>query len=667
MKTVLIFILLGAYSLTVFGQDNQTLKNYQAAYREIKSMLDGEAPTSLKRAVFLTENAYSDNSYSYENFCNHIDGLAQLTMAIAARDEIRYNKKDKSQILMAGAIFRMMMDTVAIQDHAGKIYKVIPFSYDQNDFWGEADWRKMFVTKLLQERTGNCHSLPMLYKILANELDVSAWLSLAPNHTYIKQWSESLGWYNTELTTGTFPFDASLKAYSYIKTEAIVDGIYMDTLSSKEEIAYVLTDLVQGFVKKTGDSQIDLAQQWATTAIEYFPDYPNALILKAELQKSAYEKQMESVGAKQIGDLWKDSKLKEQFAKMQSDYVKIHDLGYRKMPKQMYLNWLMRISNDTTSQPHQFKPAQPFKKYGYTVNVATASNGALEESFDNQPQEQIGTVVIDTRSRTIVNFVKRDTLLPDDRIGRMYDPALGRWWVVDRLAEKYYNMSPYNFVANNPILYVDPNGDSIAVREVNQGGIAGYKDVVNKGSGGFYNADVNATTGIVSMVSTGQKGDITSEQQKFVDAMTGLTTSNGVATVNVANNSENVVIGDISTNTIDVGDMQKLGTDGKVNAQKAMVHEMTENYGVQVKGQTTTAAHMAGANVENQLGAGSGVILSPLNRFNTPSTTTPGLSTLQIPVLKPAGNGSVSITLYKNNVLFVSPNNNKPVQLPALR
>ncbi|MEI9921870.1 MAG: RHS repeat-associated core domain-containing protein [Bacteroidota bacterium] len=665
MKYALIIILVGGYALTVDGQDDRTFKNYQEAYNELRGMLDGSRQLSLKRAIFLTENAFFDNSISYEEFSNHIDGLAQLTMAMAARDEIRYNKKDKNQILMAGSIFRMMMDTLAIQDNSGKIYKVVPFSYDQDDFWGDKDWRKMFVTKLLTERTGNCHSLPMLYKILANELDVKAWLSLAPNHTYIKQWSESLGWYNTELTTGTFPFDASLKAYSYIKTEAVVDGIYMDTLSSKEEIAYVLTDLVQGFVKKTGNSQLDVAQQWVETAIDYFPDYPNALILKAELQKSAYEEKMISAGSKQFRDLWKDSKSREQFNQMQTEYLKIHDLGYRKMPKEMYLNWLMRISNDTTCRPHQFEPTQPFKKYGYTVNIATASEGVLEESFNNQEQEQIGTVIIDTRNRKIVSFVKRDTLLPDDRIGRMYDPALGRWWVVDRLAEKYYNMSPYNFVANNPILYVDPNGDSIAVREVNQGGIAGYQNVVSQGSGGFYKADVDPSTGIVSMVSTGQEGKITGEQQKFVDEMTGLTTSNGVATVNVANNSENVVIGDIASNTIDVGDMQKLGTDGKVNAQKAMVHEMTENYGVQVKGQAPNVAHLSGNNAESRIGGG--VILNPFDRFTTPSTTTPGLSTLSIPVVKPAGTGSVSITLYKNNVLFVSPNNNKPVQLPALR
>jgi len=41
---------------------------------------------------------------------------------------------------------------------------------------------------------------------------------------------------------------------------------------------------------------------------------------------------------------------------------------------------------------------------------------------------------------------------------RNYDPALGRWMNLDPLAEKYLNMTPYNFTLNNPIIFVDPDG-----------------------------------------------------------------------------------------------------------------------------------------------------------------------------------------------------------------
>ncbi len=42
---------------------------------------------------------------------------------------------------------------------------------------------------------------------------------------------------------------------------------------------------------------------------------------------------------------------------------------------------------------------------------------------------------------------------------RIYDNRLGKWLSPDNLFYKYPYLSPYNFAANNPILFVDNNGD----------------------------------------------------------------------------------------------------------------------------------------------------------------------------------------------------------------
>ena len=41
---------------------------------------------------------------------------------------------------------------------------------------------------------------------------------------------------------------------------------------------------------------------------------------------------------------------------------------------------------------------------------------------------------------------------------RFYDPQLGRWHTVDPHAENYLAWSPYAYVANNPMKYIDPTG-----------------------------------------------------------------------------------------------------------------------------------------------------------------------------------------------------------------
>jgi len=46
---------------------------------------------------------------------------------------------------------------------------------------------------------------------------------------------------------------------------------------------------------------------------------------------------------------------------------------------------------------------------------------------------------------------------------RYYDPAIGRFLSVDRFADKYPSHTPYHYTLNNPLRFIDINGDSVEV------------------------------------------------------------------------------------------------------------------------------------------------------------------------------------------------------------
>ena len=41
---------------------------------------------------------------------------------------------------------------------------------------------------------------------------------------------------------------------------------------------------------------------------------------------------------------------------------------------------------------------------------------------------------------------------------RLYDPRVGRWLSMDIVARS--GLNPYNYAANNPVIFIDPNGET---------------------------------------------------------------------------------------------------------------------------------------------------------------------------------------------------------------
>lgn len=325
--------------------DSLALKAYEKAFDNLNTMLNGQQTPSFKQAVYITENAYYNDTLSYEKFSNQIKFLTYFAKTILATRPIVYDGKDEESIAIQGAVFKVMTDTTYLKADS-LVFIHQPFTYDFEDMWGVNDWSKMFVTKLIRTGKGNCHAMPFLYKILCNELGADAYLALAPNHIYIKCQSQKWGWYNTELTTGIFPVDSWLMASGYIHLSAIQNGIYMDTLGLKESIAFCMFDLAKGYERKFGVGDGSFILQCCNTALKHFPNFINALLLKAETLKKVVFEEVAKNNAKKPQDIFHIGNIKQQYSEMESTYIKIHLLGYRQMPEEMYIQWISNLKNN---------------------------------------------------------------------------------------------------------------------------------------------------------------------------------------------------------------------------------------------------------------------------------------------------------------------------------
>lgn len=321
---VLIFLLIFVVQGT-FAQDRNP---YYTSFEIIDSILCGKSALSLKKAIFVVENAYFNGNLSYNKFGCQLQQYCDFIKLLSANHLISYNHADFYSVNVHAAIFRMMTDTIPVHVSKTSLLYHLPFQYNFEDYAGKKDWSNMFISTLMETHKGNCHSLPFFYKLLTEELGEKSWLALAPNHLYIKLHNQADGWYNVELTSRQFPTDVWIKASGYIHTDAIRKGIYMDTLSLKSTIAICMTDLAEGYKHKyPSDYDPKFILMCCERALAVFPNYINALLLKAGV----------------LLDIYMRTNNDRFYRAAERLYAYIHQLGYRKMPEEMYIEWLQSL------------------------------------------------------------------------------------------------------------------------------------------------------------------------------------------------------------------------------------------------------------------------------------------------------------------------------------
>ena len=328
---------------------------YHSAFSKISGMASGQTKFNIKEANFIVENAFYENTGNIQEFDKLVKQIGQFLNW--KMDELGYNKN--SNLAKNLILFRFFTDTLEIKS---KNLKHLPVNYDFDDYMGHEDWTKMFVKKLLESNSGQCHSLPLLYLILADEIGAKAQLSYSPNHTYIKFQDDNGKWHNIELTNGMLTTDAFVLQSGYIKAEALQNKIYMQPLKEKQLISHVLFDLAKGYaIKYCYD---EFVEKVINKALELDPNNINAHMVLSDYRTIHFRYIENQLGINEQNyrqKLNQYPKAKEIFLARNNQYDKVDNLGYENMPAAAYEKWLNSL-NDAKQQQQSKEMLQDLKK-----------------------------------------------------------------------------------------------------------------------------------------------------------------------------------------------------------------------------------------------------------------------------------------------------------------
>ncbi len=148
------------------------------------------------------------------------------------------------------------------------------------------------------------------------------------------------------------------------------------------------------------------------------------------------------------------------------------------------LGSFVTYSQETLSEKEKAKrqrnldAVNPFHKFGYKAKVATLSKGKYLEMFITDSIVQIASFHYNILTNKVTGFTQLDTLNSE---ATLRPDVVSRWINPDPLSDEFPDKSPYNFVNNNPLRFIDPTG--MAPEDIIHVNKAGYILKVEKAEG----------------------------------------------------------------------------------------------------------------------------------------------------------------------------------------
>ena len=333
----------------------QQTKAYSDAFDKLKDMLTGKTPLSVKDAYYEIENANGNTYLSKEEYDLQIKKSSNFI-----RQWLVENKYSlKNNISLHFGIQKFMSDTLTIgKKHNKEMPGIKPethlgFYYDYQDYKAQKDERSYYVTKTFATGNGQCHTLPIVYLILAEQLGAKTYLSYAPIHSFIKYPDNKGNIHNYEVTTNWQISDQWYKENFNIKSLAIKKVIYLNTMNSQQIVACAMLDLASSYDKKFGITDGSFIAQCVDYAINYFPNKEaniTAWLLRVKVANIKLNRIAKNNPDKTKEEIENIPEAKALINDLNLLETKIESLGYEPIPEAIYDKMLQNQENKANLQ-----------------------------------------------------------------------------------------------------------------------------------------------------------------------------------------------------------------------------------------------------------------------------------------------------------------------------
>lgn len=303
---------------------------YLSAGRNLYAMLLEKEQYSLKKAVWLAEYPYLRRQLSYDRYNANLAKIVDFCKAYAQENALDWAKHDDR----AKALVDYFSKTISLKN--GQVHKRI--MYDFNDAYGRQSYRPLMVSKLMETNKGQCHSMPLLFKIMADEINVNAYICLSPAHSFIKIFLDSGHSPVFETTNGYLTDEKWILSTNIVPFTALRNGVYLDTLSQKENLVHCLNHLANAYESEFGYQTF--VKEIAEIAITHAPKYPPAWALFSNYVTYSTMAALKELGYPKLEELDSYPAIKGRLDMMYRIYADMDRMGYKDLQESEYTQWL---------------------------------------------------------------------------------------------------------------------------------------------------------------------------------------------------------------------------------------------------------------------------------------------------------------------------------------